>query len=207
MNLQQIFENHSPKPILMKKEAAVLLLLTSESSDREIIFERRSSRVMQGGDSSFIGGHVDTGETPLEAIIREACEEASLAKEDFQILGELDYILTFSGMMIHVFLGELKEKKLSDLTPNDEVDFFFGIPLKFFLHEKPKVYHEQVKLVRAKNFPYDSVPGGKKYPFWRGDYDTYFYYYEDKVVWGMTAAVVRQFIKQIKEKSEDFEPI
>ena len=65
----------------MKKEAAVLLLLTSESSDREIIFERRSSRVIQGGDSSFIGGHVDTGETPLEAIIREACEEASLAKE------------------------------------------------------------------------------------------------------------------------------
>ena len=88
MNLQQIFKNHFPKPILMKKEAAVLLLLTSESSDREIIFERRSSRVIQGGDSSFIEGHVDTGETPLEAIICEACEEAFLAKEDFQILRE-----------------------------------------------------------------------------------------------------------------------
>ena len=94
-----------------------------------------------------------------------------------------------------------------DNIASHEVDFFFGILLKFFLYEKPKVYHEQVELVRAKDFPYDSVPGGKKYPFWRGDYDTYFYYYEDKVVWGMTAAIVRQFIKQIKEKSEDSKPI
>ena len=37
------------------------------------------------------------------------------------------------------------------------------------------------------NFPFDKVPGGKEYPWARGEYEVLFYEYDDRIIWGLTA--------------------
>ena len=200
MNFNKLFENHEPRPMHLKKEGAVLFLLMPGEEGYEVVFEKRSNMVNQAGDASFIGGHVDPGETPEEAVYREALEEAHLQPEDFHLYGEMDYLLTLSGLWIHVFLGELKKPGLDQLIANDEVEEFFSIPLEFLLNTTPENYADEFHMKRAEDFPYESIPNGRNYPFWVGKNQTYFYYYKDHVVWGMTASMVRHFVKRVKKE-------
>lgn len=54
---------------------AVFLFL---KKDNKILLQRRYNTGYEDGKYSFVSGHVDEGETPTQAIIREAKEEAGI---------------------------------------------------------------------------------------------------------------------------------
>jgi hypothetical protein len=52
-----------------------------------------------------------------------------------------------------------------------------------------------------KEFPYEKIMHGKNYAFKQGTYIVNFYEYNDIIVWGITANVLKLFLDNIKELS------
>ena len=194
--LDAIVRFHAPRPVGTTKEAAVALLVCEVDGEDAILYERRSDKVLLGGDASFPGGHVDPGETVLEALYRECREEAGILPDEIEIAGQIDYITAFSGLLVHCFLGRL-HKPLGDLVPNDEVAYFFTVPISDLEAHPPILYRDRLHLERAKDFPFAKIGHGTRVNFWN-EIQTYFYEYEGEVVWGMTAAMTRAFIERKK---------
>lgn len=194
--LDAIVRLHAPRPVGTTKEAAVALLVCEVDGEDAILYERRSDKVLLGGDASFPGGHVDPGETILEALYRECREEAGILPDEIEIAGQIDYITAFSGLLVHCFLGRL-HKPLEDLVPNDEVAYFFTVPISDLEAHPPILYRDRLHLERAKDFPFAKIGHGTRVNFWN-EIQTYFYEYEGEVVWGMTAAMTRAFIERKK---------
>jgi len=69
-----------------------VLMLFAESADGEpelLLTERSHTMRSQPGQVSFPGGHVDPGETMVEAALREAWEEIGLDPAEIEVIGEL----------------------------------------------------------------------------------------------------------------------
>ena len=194
--LDAIVRLHAPRPVGTTREAAVALLVCEVDGEDAILYERRSDKVLLGGDASFPGGHVDSGETILDALYRECREEAGILPREIEIAGRIDYITAFSGLLVHCFLGRL-HKPLEDLVPNDEVAYFFTVPISDLEAHPPILYRDRLHLERAKDFPFAKIGHGTRVNFWN-EIQTYFYEYEGEVVWGMTAAMTRAFIERKK---------
>ena len=52
------------------------------------------------------------------------------------------------------------------------------------------------------NFPFDKVPGGKEYPWARGEYEVLFYEYDDRIIWGLTAGMKKEVCVDIMDQIE-----
>ncbi len=176
------------------RHSSVLLPLIEKDGDLEVLFEVRSSTLQhQPGEVCFPGGAVENGESYEEAAVRETAEELNIETGQIEILAPLDYLVTNSGMTVHVYLGVLKE--YSGTYSSDEVDHIFTVPLSWFLEHEPQKYVTTVHTVPGEDFPFDLVPGGREYPWRKGHYDVYFYRYGGEIIWGMTAKLMYAFVK------------
>jgi 8-oxo-dGTP pyrophosphatase MutT (NUDIX family) len=102
--------------IANKKHAAVAITIVARQSDANIgdipfdpsdagqaalILTIRASKLRDhAGQRAFPGGHVDAGETPEQAALRELEEEVGLRLNPEDILGRLDDYPTRSGFVI-----------------------------------------------------------------------------------------------------------
>lgn len=95
-----------PQPIGIKQEYAVVVPLINIGGSWEIIYEVRAKELKrQPGEISFPGGKVEKGETYREAAIRETMEELNIERENINIVGELDYLVSRDNTTIYSFLG------------------------------------------------------------------------------------------------------
>lgn len=178
--------------------SSVLIPLVELNDELHLIFEVRSSKLRsQPLDISFPGGKIDKEDSsPMESAIRETCEELGIEKDDIEIIKELDLLVAPYGIIIHNFLGKIKD--ISKIKINeDEVDSIFMVPISFFKNNEPIRYKARVDLLKKDDFPFDLVPFGKDYPFKFGFTDVLFWRYENKTIWGMTAGIVENFISLI----------
>ena len=74
---------------LSKNEHIAISVIFIENEKNEFLIQKTSKE--KGGEYSSTGGHVDSGETPLEAILREVKEELgiTLTKEEIKEYGYL----------------------------------------------------------------------------------------------------------------------
>lgn len=188
-----------PKPIDVAHKFSVFIPLIKVDGKTHLLYEKRAISLRnQPGEISFPGGRIEVGESPREAAIRETCEELLLKKNEIEIYSESDYLINPYSAIIYSFIGEIK-KDFDKIKPSkDEVDEAFLVPLDFFFENKPKVYLNRLAYERAADFPYDLIPNGKNYKFKSGQEETLFYQYEDKIIWGFTAKITKNFIDKIK---------
>ena len=196
-NIRQLFENRSRGIIGEYEKSSVIIFLLNDSKSLDVIFEVRAFNLQhQPGDISLPGGRIDNGEGERDAAIREAMEELNINREDFDIIGEMDSLVTPYNRIIYPFVATLYKK---EIHPNrEEVNHIFRVPLKFFMENEPETYPIKVVSELPEDFPYHLIVKGKEYKFSSGNMKQYFYQYDGYVIWGITAQIIKAFVELIK---------
>ncbi len=178
---------------------AILLPLIEKEDGVHILFEVRSFEMRrQPGEICFPGGRIEHGdEDEQETALRETMEELGIEKSAISNVFPLDYIVSPFGMIIYSFAGFIDSE--TDFVPNpQEVDSIFTVPLKFFLENEPRVYRIDFDIQPEESFPYDLIAGGENYSWRARQVDEFFYLYEDRVIWGLTAKILMHFMEEIR---------
>lgn len=178
--IRRVLGTHPPERVRVDgaREAAVLIPIVAGSAPTLVFTVRSDTLSSHRSQISFPGGSVDEGETSAEAALREANEELGIDPSGVELLGELDSVPTFvSGYVIRPFVGWLAQPKV--LKPNPaEVAEVLEVPVADLTEE-----------IRA-------LPGfshaGRSYP-------TEAWIWNDHVIWGATARVVRVLLHRLAD--------
>ncbi|MDD4169120.1 MAG: CoA pyrophosphatase [Desulfotomaculaceae bacterium] len=177
--------------------SAVLLPIAKVNGEPHVLFEVRAEHLKrQPGEICFPGGMVEQSEldNPKEAAIREATEELGIVREQIELIGPLDYCISASGILIYPYVGLIARP--DQIVPNSgEVGEVFLVPVKYFLTNRPCQSSIEVATRFAEGFPFHWIPQSYK-KGWRslGSTPVYFYKYEDRIIWGVTAIILHNFI-------------
>lgn len=174
--LRRALAAHTPQKMTEPgaRPAAVLIPVVG-GPDPSVIFTVRTDHLpSHKGQIAFPGGSIDdTDPDATAAALRESEEEIGLDPALVDVVGELDTFPTFvSGYLVTPIVGYLAEPP--ELRPNPaEVAEVLEVPLGALTEE-----------IRAEpGFSHD----GKTYP-------TEAWVYEDRVIWGVTARILRGFL-------------
>lgn len=174
--LEQVLAAREPTHVEISdaRDAAVLIPIVAVPEPTLIFTVRTDTLPSHKGQISFPGGKIDdTDASPRAAALRETQEEIGLTPELVRVLGELDSMPTFvSGYVVHPFVGWLE--KQPGLVPNPaEVAQVLEVPIADLIdeiREEPGFEH-----------------GGRVYP-------TEAWVWNDHVIWGVTARIIREFL-------------
>ncbi|MGN0464951.1 MAG: NUDIX hydrolase [Lachnospiraceae bacterium] len=190
----ELLKNHKMSVIGLEeyRQSAVCIPLIEKNETYQILFEVRSKKINhQPGDICFPGGMIEFNEKPIDAAIRETCEELCINSEQIQFLGATDLLI---GSSILVYPYSVLLKNYENTWNPSEVEEIFFVPLDFFLETKPEVYEIERKAILPDNFPYERIVGGKNYKWRKRTENIYFYQYNNYTIWGMTAKILYSFI-------------
>jgi 8-oxo-dGTP pyrophosphatase MutT (NUDIX family) len=156
--------------------AAAVLLPVIGGREPALIFTVRSEDLpSHQGQVSFPGGSIDPGDaSPAEAALREAHEEVGLDPGGVEVIGELDTFPTYvSGFVVTPIVGWLARPP--ELRPNPaEVSEVLIVPiagLSDAVRRDPGFVH------RGRALPTEA------------------WVWDGHVIWGVTARIVRGFLK------------
>ena len=180
------------------RRSAVLVPLIERDGAVHVLLERRPRHLRNHpGEICFPGGRCEEGEDDARlTAIRETCEELGVTPEQIEVVGKLD-LLVGNNELIQPFVGRIREGATFQLDP-DEVEEVFSIPLSDLLASEPKVYQMEFKVEPPDDFPYDDTPMGRAYKWRGGKYPTFFYYTENRVIWGITGRILHHFLELIR---------
>ncbi len=203
--IKQTLSNHQADVLGHPRKASLILPLVEIDGEWHILFEVRGKTIRQAGETSFPGGGIDAGETPIDAALRETYEEIGLPSERIEVLGEIDYTAS-EKHIVYCFVGAIHHFQKSELKLNqDEVSEVYTVPLDFFMNNEPVYYDTPLKGDKDAIFPFDKIKNGVDYPFYALQRKIPFYQlpeeYNRYVLWGYTASFVHNFIEIIKRKS------
>ncbi|MDN3018750.1 CoA pyrophosphatase [Paenibacillus sp. BSR1-1] len=178
---------------------AVMLPLIQKENGIHVLFEIRSQQLRrQPGEICFPGGRIDSVDFDEKAAaIRETKEELGIAEENISEVFPLNFMVSPFGMMVFPFAGFITNPGSIQANPS-EVGELFTVPLSFFIEKDPEIYRIEFKAEPEENFPFDLIIGGENYNWRTRGMEEYFYIYEDKVIWGLTARILAHFIEMIR---------
>jgi 8-oxo-dGTP pyrophosphatase MutT (NUDIX family) len=157
-----------------QREASVLMPLVLRDEWQVILTQRPKTMPSHAGQIAFPGGKRESGETALQAALRETEEEVGLSASDLEVLGRLPSFNAVSDYRVTPFVAVVSSA--ATLTPDArEVDDVFETPLSFVLDERnhvPRDIFFEGKTHRLYDIPYES-PDGKH-----------------RNIWGMTAMMI-----------------
>lgn len=180
------------------KKYAVTVPVVFKDQKEQILFEVRAGSLRrQPGEICFPGGKLEAGEDFSEAAVRETMEELCIRREQLQIIAPMDVYLSPSGQMITPWLARLEDYH-ETFNPS-EVSEVFYVPVSYFLENQPRCFKNKVYTQIGDDFPVDKIPGGRKYPWHSGWNDVYFYEPGGRVIWGLTAKIMKSVADIIRE--------
>lgn len=99
------------------KKVKMSIALMKDKYGNFILGERKDS-----GKYTFVGGHIEDGETPEQALIRETREESGLQLS----LGEYEFLSKLSDDIVDIYLFGVKVNDVSSLRSDLDVDGEFS---------------------------------------------------------------------------------
>lgn len=162
--------------------AAVALPLILKPGGLRVVLTVRADTVEHHkNEISFPGGRIDDGDAdPLSAALRETWEEIGIPASAFTVLGELDEFRSISGYRVRTFVMFLKDSAPAYNPHSVEVSEIIEVPLGH--------------LMDPANHRVDTTT----YP---GRGPLQYFNWENRTIWGLTGAILRQFL----EVAFDFE--
>lgn len=182
------------------KKFAVLVPLIEKEDGFHILFEVRAYNMRrQPGEICFPGGKIDPDDINEKyTALRETSEELGVHPNSISSVIPLDYLVNSLGTIIYPFTGIIENPENIHLN-EAEVAEIFTVPIDFFHREKPDIYKLNLSPVPEENFPFDLIIGGENYNWQIRHIDEYFYKFEGKVIWGLTARILSHFIELIEK--------
>lgn len=201
INVRDIEEKLKKRPVGTVdwyKFFSVTIPLIETEEGLSMVFEVRAAGLKtQPGDICFPGGRMEEGETALQCALRELKEETGIPPSELRVLGQFDTLHEFSGHTLYTFAVSLAPQALQKARLNqEEVAELFTVPLKFFRENTAEIYDIDV-VSDVSDFPYDKTGISPDYKWRKGKNLLPLYRYEDKIIWGITARIVKWFIEQI----------
>lgn len=180
---------------------AILLPLVRKEDGVHVLFEVRSLELRrQPGEICFPGGRIDLNDKDEKsAAIRETTEELGIENDEISGVFPLDVLLSPFGMILYPYAGFIENFDNIQANPA-EVGEIFTVPLSYFLENKPKIYYVDLKPEPQENFPLDLIVGGANYRWQKKQMDEFFYLYENRVIWGLTAKILAHFVEILRNE-------
>ncbi|AMA71868.1 NUDIX hydrolase [Aneurinibacillus thermoaerophilus] len=179
--------------------AAVMIPLVEKDGKLHVLFEVRARTLKrQPGEICFPGGKIEDGDvSEQDAAVRETCEELGLVREDIQVIETLGILIPPYSSSIYSFIGKIHDYR--KISPNkNEVEEIFYVPLDFFLEKEPDVHYIHLAVKPEENFPFELIPQGKNYKWRSSRLPEFFYQYDGRIIWGLTARILYEFITIVK---------
>ncbi|SHF12177.1 NUDIX hydrolase [Alkalibacter saccharofermentans] len=197
--IHEIFKNRKSEMFDIKRHYAVFVPLVDVDDKPHLLYQVRSNTMKrQPGEISFPGGKIEKCESIKEAAIRETCEELGVDSKKVKVFGELDYLINTFNDMIYPVLGTIEDFNIEELKINKcEVDRVFTVPLDYFLNNKPEVYDMSYRADISEEFPFHKIKNGESYQQRTMTYPVYFYEYDKFIIWGLTAKITRNLVKEL----------
>lgn len=164
-------------PMELLRPAAVLLPLYERDGCDYLLFTERTAHLEHhAGEISFPGGGHDAEDADLSVtVLRETEEELGIAPAQIEVLGRLDDFYSIHGYHVVPFVGTIPIP--DNLQPDPfEIAGTFEAPLDHF--RDPSVHRVEDWKHRGRTHMVD------------------FYQFEQHVIWGLTAAILRQFLEE-----------
>ncbi|TLM65470.1 MAG: CoA pyrophosphatase [Deltaproteobacteria bacterium] len=157
------------------RPAAVLLPLLIRDGEECVLFTRRTEHLPHhAGEISFPGGAAHPDDPDLAATaLRETEEELGIPADRVALHGRLDDFWSIHGYHVVPFVGTIPHPFPYRIAGH-EIAELIEAPLDHF--RTPGVHHVEDWSHRGRVHPVD------------------FYRYGSHVIWGLTAAILRQFL-------------
>lgn len=181
--------------------AVILPLIENENGELSILFEVRAHHLKrQPSEICFPGGRIDKDDaSPEDAAIRELTEELGVNKDQVELIAPLDVLVTPFRGFIYPFVARLKNAEQIQVN-KEEVDHVFTVPLSFFLNYEPEMYKMGIHFEPDESFPLQKIANGTSYEKRTTYVSEYFYYYDDYVIWGITARILTHFLRLVRHQ-------
>ena len=153
-----------------------VLIIIFDDLPKILMIKKPITMNHHGGEIAFPGGKIsDEDNDLLDTALRETKEETGITVEREKIIGQLEPVTTLnSGFTILPFVCILD--KIEDLRPNSEVDEFLEIPLITFLET----------LANDSDPEHNSIQ------------EMYTFTFEDHLIWGASARMLKQITTKLK---------
>lgn len=158
------------------RPAAVLVPLLVRNGEECLLFTRRTEHLPHhGGEISFPGGGYHAEDPTLAATARrETEEELGIPADRIELHGRLDDFWSIHGYHVVPFVGTIPHP-FPYRVADHEIAEVIEAPLDHF--RTPGVHHVEDWTHQGRVHPVD------------------FYRFGDHVIWGLTAAILRQFLE------------
>ena len=194
--IEQKIRGHSPEIIDTKRANAVMIPLIESDDGVCLLFETRSEKVWQPGETCFPGGGIEPGETVRDAAVRECCEELGISRSDIEIIEDFDILTGLGGFVLYSVVGKMNTKYIHLNT--EEVADVFTVPLDFFIDTPPLAFDFPLEPQIPKDFDYSVFGVEGLYPWRKSVSRVYSWKYKEHYIWGLTARLVYQFIEKLR---------
>ncbi len=164
-------------PMGSLRPAAVLLPLYQRGESDYLLFTERTAHLEHhAGEISFPGGGHDAEDADLSATaLRETEEELGIARAQIEVLGRLDDFYSIHGYHVVPFVGTIPKPDNLEHNPF-EIAGTFEAPLDHF--RDPSIHRVEDWQHLGRTHLVD------------------FYQFEKHTIWGLTAAILRQFLEE-----------
>lgn len=208
--------NKLPKvPSILEKEqyfnSAVLVLMVMIDEEYHFLFQQRASNIRQEGEICFPGGEYDPkiDKSYEQTAIRETIEELGIKRDRINVLGRQGTIVAPMGATVDSFIGVLEIDDLDKLNVNEEeVAEVFTLPVSYFEKHKPEKHKVRLEVQpsyidesgeKRILLPVEELGLPTRYtkPWGGKEYNIYVYKFNGKVIWGITAQLIYDFIKKL----------
>jgi 8-oxo-dGTP pyrophosphatase MutT (NUDIX family) len=164
--------------------AAVLIPLFLKDGEYHVLFTKRAENMTHHrGEISFPGGvHQPEDADILQTALRETWEEVGIAPEEVEILGVLDDFLSIHNFLVTPYVGFVAAGHRLRINPA-EIDRIVEVPLGYLL--TPGIFQ-----LREWSWQGRTIP-------------LLFMLYGKDSIWGLTAAMLKQFLEIISGIKEN----